>query len=159
MIFTLLAIAALNIVIGNVLVLAHDDDAATSEKTDGHPGFMSKLGGVVGFGTVGGVAVKLGAGGSVPTIMSLTGNVVAGTGTFHGVLVGVVQGVAAAPVVTAVATGAVVGLAGYGACKMTSYGTACDEFVDTVGNGITTGKSIVGTGMQAIIDKASALME
>jgi hypothetical protein len=66
-----------------------------------------------------------------------------------------VQAVGAAKVVV---TGAVVTVAGYGACKMTSHGDACDKVVGAVGDGIATGTAALGKGMWAAVDAASALV-
>lgn len=146
MISVLLAITVLNIIVGNMAVLARD----TNE--DEEHGIVSKVSGVLGLSAVGGIATKFGAAASVPTIMTATGKVVAGVGTLHGPLVGMVQVVGTASVGTVVGTGAVVVLAGYGICQMTSYGDACDAVVGTVGDGIATGTSAVGNGMWAVVD-------
>jgi hypothetical protein len=156
MTLTLLALAVLSGIVNNMVVLARDDTSA--ENNEEHAGFFSKMGGALGLGAASGIAVKLGAYASVPSIMAATGEVISGVGTIHGVTVGLVQAVGAATVGTVVVTGAVVTVAGYGACKMTSYGDACDKVVGAVGDGIATGTAALGKGMWVAADAANTLV-
>ena len=156
MTFALLALAVVSGIVTNVAVMARDD--TSTKDNEERAGFFAKMGGVLGLGAVGGIAAKFSAIASVPSIMAATGEVISGVGTIHGATVGLVQALGAATVGTVVATGAVVTVAGYGACKMTSYGDACDEVVGAVGDGIATGSAALNKRMWAAADAASTLV-